>query len=78
MLAHLNAFLQKLFDILIQIFCTIPYLVKSKTKCIIFSKKHKDLIDVAPLLLNGDPLPLVQQVKHLDNVQQSELYEGGL
>ena len=46
--------------------------VKSKTKCIIFSKKNKDLRDVAPILLNGDPLPWVQQVKHLGNVLQCD------
>ena len=45
---------------------------KSKTKCIIFSKKNKDLKDVAPVLLNGDPLPWVQQLKHLGNVLQSD------
>ena len=53
-------------------FSTSPDPVKSKTKCIIFSKKHKDLKDVAPVLLNGDPLPWVQQVKHLGNVLQSD------
>ena len=43
-----------------------------KTKCIFFSKKDKDLHGAAPLLLNGDPLPWVQQVKHLYNVLQRD------
>ena len=29
-------------------------------------------MDVAPVLLNGDPLPWVQQVKHLGNVLQCD------
>ena len=53
-------------------FSTDPDPVKSKTKCIIFSKKSKDLRNVAPVLLNGDPLPWVQQVKHLGNVMQCD------
>ena len=44
--------------------------VKSKTNCIIFSKKSKDQRGVAPVLLNGDPLPWVPQVKHLDNLHE--------
>ena len=46
--------------------------VKSKTKCIIFSKKHVDPKKVAPVLLNGDPLPWVSQVKHLGNTLQCD------
>jgi hypothetical protein len=53
-------------------FSTSPDPEKSKTKCIIFSKKGKDLKDVAPILLNGDPLPWVQQLKHLGNIMQSD------
>ena len=53
-------------------FSTNPDPKKSKTKCIIFSKRSKDLKDVAPILLNGDPLPWVQQVKHLGNVLQCD------
>ena len=34
----------------------------------IFSKKSKDQNDVAFVLLNGDPLPWVKQVKHLGNL----------
>ena len=43
---------------------------KSKTKCIIFSKKKT--ANVSPILLNGDPLPWVKQVKHLGNMMQSD------
>ena len=45
---------------------------KSKTKCIVFSRKPKDQKNVAPILLNGNPLPWVPQVKHLGNVLQSD------
>ena len=45
---------------------------KSKTKCIVFSKKQKDLRNIAPIVLNGDPLPWVHQVKHLGNILQSD------
>ena len=53
-------------------FITNPDPSKSKTKCIIFSKKTKDLKNVAPVMLNGNPLPWVQQVKHLGNVLQCD------
>ena len=53
-------------------FSTSPDPVKSKTKCIIFSKKGRDLVGNAPIMLNGDPLPWVQQLKHLGNVLQSD------
>ena len=43
---------------------------KSKTKCIIFAKKK--ISDVTPILLNGDPLPWVKEVKHLGNILQSD------
>ena len=43
---------------------------KSKTKCIIFSKKK--VKDVQPILLNGDPLPWVVEVKHLGNMLQAD------
>ena len=46
--------------------------VKSKTKCLIFSPRAKDRSGVAPVLLNGDPLPWVGEVKHLGNLLQSE------
>ena len=35
-------------------------------------KKAKDQKNVSPILLNGDPLPWVQQVKHLGNVMQCD------
>ena len=44
--------------------------VKSKTKCIVFSRKK--VCDVAPILLNGDPLPWVKEVKHLGNTLQAD------
>ena len=53
-------------------FSTNPDPNKSKTKCIIFSKKSKDQKDVAPIILNGDPLPWVKQLKHLGNILQCD------
>ena len=44
--------------------------VKSKTKCIIFSRKK--VAEVSPIMLNGDPLPWVLQVKHLGNILQTD------
>ena len=46
--------------------------VKSKTKCIVFSKQTKDRLNIAPILVNEDPLPWVSQVKHLGNVLQND------
>ena len=46
--------------------------LKSKTEYIVFSKKQSDLRDIAPVLVNGDPLPWVHQVKHLGNILQSD------
>ena len=45
---------------------------KSKTKCIIFSKKPVDSAQVALIMLNGDPLPLVPHLKHLGNELQCD------
>ena len=42
--------------------------VKSKTKCVIFSKKARDRVNVAPVKLNGDELPWVDEIKHLGNI----------
>ena len=44
--------------------------IKSKTKCIIFSKKK--VTPVSPITLNGDPLPWVKEVKHLGNILQCD------
>ena len=43
---------------------------KSKTKCLIFSKKARDRESVSPVLLDNAPLPWVSQVKHLGNLLQ--------
>ena len=51
-------------------FSTNPDPSKSKTKGIIFSKHPVDTRTVPPVLLNGDPLPWVSQVKHLGNTLQ--------
>ena len=40
---------------------------KSKTKCIIFSKKAKERVNVLPIKLNGDSLPWIDEIKHLGN-----------
>ena len=39
--------------------------IKSKSKCIIFSKHAADRTGVAPILLNGVPLPWVSKLRHL-------------
>ena len=46
--------------------------VKSKTKCVVFSKVKKARENVAPIILNGDPLPWVDRVKHLGNMLESD------
>ena len=43
---------------------------QSKTKCIIFSKVKNCQVNVAPVILNGDPLPWVDKVKHLGNLME--------
>ena len=53
-------------------FSTNPDPSKSKTKGIIFSKKPVDVRNVSPVMLNGDPLPWVPQVKHLGNTLQCD------
>ena len=45
---------------------------KSKTKCIIFSKKEKERNRVLPISLNGNELPWVAEVKHLGNTLESD------
>ena len=51
-----------------QQFSTHSVPAKSKTRCIIFSKVKSCLVNVAPIVLNGDPLPWVDKVKHLGNI----------
>jgi hypothetical protein len=46
--------------------------VKSKTKYLIFSKVKSARTNVAPIILNGDPLPWVDSVKHLGNILDYE------
>ena len=46
--------------------------VKSKTKCIIFTKVKKARENVAPIILNGNPLAWVNNAKHLGNVLESD------
>jgi hypothetical protein len=45
---------------------------KSKTKCIVFAKKIKPSFKPANIVLNGDKLPWVTQVKHLGHTLQSD------
>ena len=45
---------------------------KSKTKCIIFSNKKKDLKISRNIFLYGNPLPWVSHVKHLGNTLQND------
>ena len=45
---------------------------KSKTKCIVFAKKVKPNFKPLNILLNGDRLPWVTQVKHLGHTLQSD------
>ena len=42
--------------------------IQSKTKCVIFSRKAIDRLNVGPVKLNGDDLPWVDEVKHLGNL----------
>ena len=53
-------------------FSTNPDPKKSKTKCLIFSKQARARQDVLPVLLNGDPLPWVENAKHLGNKLQCD------
>ena len=53
-------------------FSTNPDVEKSKTKSIIFSKNLRDQLLVAPIILNGTPLPWVQKLKHLGNILQND------
>ena len=46
--------------------------IKSKTKGIIFSKKPSDRIGVSPLVLNGNNLPWVSDIKYLGNILECD------
>ena len=45
---------------------------KSKTKCIVFSQKVSDRRGLPPIMLSGNPLPWVENLKHLGNTLQSD------
>ena len=51
-------------------FSTNPVIEKSKTKCIIFSKEHLNTDIILPIILNGQQLPYVSEIKHLGNILQ--------
>ena len=53
-------------------FSTNVDVVKSKTKCIIFSNPVINHNHVCPIMLNGVPLPYVNEIKHLGNILQSD------
>ena len=53
-------------------FSTNPNMVKSKTKCIVFSQKVSDRRGLPPIMLSGNPLPWVEDLKHLGNTLQSD------
>ena len=55
-------------------FSTHPDPVKSKTKGILFTKRHIERLP-APVSLNGDPLPWVQSGKYLGN-QMTSIQDG--
>ena len=38
---------------------------KSKTKCIVFSKRQKDCVNLSPIRLNNQELPWVKKIMHL-------------
>ena len=45
---------------------------KFKTKCVIFNKSNIDSNNICPIILNGVPLPYVDEFKHLGNLFQSD------
>ena len=45
---------------------------KSKTKCIVFAKKVPNIENIAPIMLNGTPLPWVDQITHLGHILQND------
>ena len=53
-------------------FGTNPNPLKSKTKCIVFSRKAKDRVNLAPILLDGQSLPWVEKVNHLGCILEQD------
>ena len=53
-------------------FSTNANIEKSKTKCIIFSKKPRDRRNISEVKLNGDNLPWVGEIKHLGNTLECD------
>ena len=53
-------------------FSTNVNINKSKTKCVIFNKSNINVNNVCPIILNGVPLPYVDDFKHLGHVFQSD------
>ena len=53
--------------------------MKSKTKCIVFTKKRKNYLNLAPIKLDGSDLPWVRKVTHLgciledDNLMRADI-----
>ena len=45
---------------------------KSKTKCLIFSKKKQEEMNVDRVILNNNELPWVEQIKHVGNMLQCD------
>ena len=50
---------------------------KSKTKYIVFAKRMKPNFKPANIMLNGDRLPWVKQVKHLGHTSVGQQHENG-
>ena len=50
-------------------FSTNDNIEKSKTKCILFSKQK--ILEPAPILLSGRPLPWVESLNHLGNLLET-------
>ena len=53
-------------------FGTSPNPLKSKTKCIVFSKRAKDRVNLAPIKLDGQVLPWVEKVNHLGCILEQD------
>ena len=47
-------------------------ITKSKTKCIIFTKKKLNIDNIVPIYLEGKPLKYVDKLNHLGNTVQSD------